>query len=64
MGLWGDMGRLTELFAFINEEVVPSTREMAIHYCYISKTEEVMEIRKEFLKQKRLDKKLEELEKT
>ena len=47
------MGRLTELFAFINEETIPSGRDMAVRYAYISKTPEVMAIRKEYLKTKR-----------
>ena len=47
------MGRLTELFAFINEKDVPSDHEMTFRYSYIGKTKEVMEIRKAFLKMKR-----------
>lgn len=44
------MGRLTEVFEFINAEKAPDQREMALKYSYISKTPELMAMRKEYRK--------------
>jgi len=44
------MGRLSELFDFINREDVPSEREMNFTYSHISKSPDLMAIRKEYRK--------------
>jgi hypothetical protein len=44
------MGRLTEVFEFINAEKAPDQREMALKYSYISKTPELMAMRSEYQK--------------
>ena len=44
------MGRLTELFDFINRENVPSEHEMKVIYSYINKTKEIMDVRKKYRK--------------
>ena len=51
------MGRGSEIFWFINEKEIPSKEEMIHRYRYISKTPEVMELRKQHLKRKRKEKK-------
>lgn len=51
------MGRGSEIFWFINEEEIPGSIEMQHHYRYISKTPDVMALRKAHLKRKRDERK-------
>jgi len=48
------MGSLSQVFWFINEPKVPSEKEMAHHYSHISKTPELMALRRECLKDKKV----------
>jgi len=47
------MGRLTELFDFLNRDNVPSSADMRLHYSYIQKNPELMSLRKIYLKEKK-----------
>ncbi len=51
------MGRGSEIFWFINEKEIPDSIEMQHSYRYISKTDEVMVLRKAHLKRLREEKK-------
>ena len=44
------MGRLSELFWFINAEKIPSNREARFYYHYLSKTPELVKIRRQYRK--------------
>ena len=44
------MGRLTELFAFINKEKAPTEGEMHVRYSHITKNKELMDNRKAYRK--------------
>jgi hypothetical protein len=45
------MGRLTELFEFVNSENVPTESDMRVRYAYIHKTPELMKLRAEYRKE-------------
>jgi hypothetical protein len=44
------MGRLTEVFEFINADKAPTQGEMNVRFAHISKTPELMAMRKEYRK--------------
>ncbi len=47
------MGRGSEVFWFINEKEIPDHMEMVHRYRYISKTKEIMRLRRAHLKRLR-----------
>ena len=50
------MGRLTELFEFLNSEDVPTDSDMRVRYAYINKNPELMKLRKYYRKELKADK--------
>jgi len=51
------MGRLSQLYWFINADPIPTDYEMACQYSHIAKTDEIKEIRRQALKATRLNSK-------
>ena len=45
------MGRLSELFEFLNAEDAPDEHDMRVRYAYIHKNDELMELRKKYRKE-------------
>ena len=44
------MGKLSQLFCFLNAEEVPNAQQMRHHYSHIDKTPELMKLRREYRK--------------
>ena len=54
------MGRLTELFEFLNSEDVPTDSDMRVRYAYINKNPELMKLRTEYRKELKAEKQLDD----
>jgi len=46
------MGRLSQLFHFLNTEEAPTAKQMRHYYSHISKTKELMKLRRKYRKAK------------
>jgi len=49
------MGRLTELFSYLNEDTAPTQGEMNVRYSYISKNPELVAMRRKYRRELKAD---------